>query len=150
MIYILTLLIMTSENNACSLKSFFEDFHYIIPLRHKWWACFQEMIPLASKLFGSRTKHHISTLDLVQPGFSTIDPITCKILTFLQKKYRNQNENNACTRHLWKSRLSYLGVHPQIWYGRFSLLKKNQHAILSKSSWMSTSSAACSKFTINV
>ena len=39
------------------------------------------------------------------------------------KKYRNQIENNACTRHLWKSRSSYLEVHPQIWYGRFRVLK---------------------------
>ena len=66
------------------------------------------------------------------------------------KKYRNQIENNACTRHLWKSRSSYLEVHPQIWYWRFSLLKNDQHEILSESSWMSTSSTACSNFTKNV
>ena len=66
------------------------------------------------------------------------------------KKCRKQIENNAYTRHLWKSRSSYLDVHPQIWYGRFSILKNDQHAILSKSSWMSTGSTACSKFTMNV
>ena len=66
------------------------------------------------------------------------------------KKYRNQIENNACTRHLWKSRSSYLEVYLQIWYWRFSLLKNGQHAILSESSWMSTGSTACSKFTMTV
>ena len=30
------------------------------------------------------------------------------------KKYRKQMKNNACTSKLWKSRLIYLGVHPQI------------------------------------
>ena len=66
------------------------------------------------------------------------------------KKYRNRIENNACTRHLWRSRSSYLEVYPQIWYWRFSLLKNGQHAILSESSWMSTGSTACSKFTMTV
>ena len=66
------------------------------------------------------------------------------------KKYRTQIENNARTRHLWKRRSSYLKVLPQIWYGRFSVLKNDRHAILSKSSWMSTGLTACSKFTMNV
>ena len=65
------------------------------------------------------------------------------------KKYRNQIENNACMRHLWKSRSSYLEVHPQIWYGRFRVLKNDQHTILSKSSGMSTGSTLYSKISMN-
>ena len=51
--------------------------------------------------------------------------------TFAQK-YMMQIENNACTRHLWKSTLIYKEIHPHICYWSFDLQKKHEHAICQK------------------
>ena len=40
------------------------------------------------------------------------------------QKYRKKIKNNACTRHLWKNRLTYLEAHPLIGYWGQCLLKK--------------------------